>query len=40
MPIPKPLASHYSQLLGLTLPWYITELVLSVEKQRVDITIE
>ena len=40
MPINKTLAQHYSQLLGLTSPWQITDLTVSIEDQRIDITIE
>ena len=40
MPINKALAQHHSQLLGLTSPWQITDVTVTLEDQRIDITIE
>jgi transposase len=40
MPVNTALAEHYRQLLGLNTPWRITDIQMSIEQQRLDLTIE
>lgn len=40
MAVNATLAQHYSNLLGLTPPWKITDLTLAIVEQRIDISIE
>ncbi|MBR9974381.1 MAG: hypothetical protein KFF77_02270 [Bacteroidetes bacterium] len=40
MTVPAALDHHYRELLGLVRPWKITDIVLDVSTQRVDITLE